>query len=104
MRLSISVLKARFSVVSWWIFWQVWQSVFAVQVICCQLCCGGYSLRTMTYTRCPTYSLGHPILAPLPIGVTLLSKKPAMPLTVRLVCSVNFCLAVIGGFIQSIYL
>jgi hypothetical protein len=31
--LSISALRARFSIVSCWIFWQVWQFGFVAQVI-----------------------------------------------------------------------
>jgi hypothetical protein len=45
---------------------------------------------------------GAAILAPLPIGVTLPSKKPVMPLTVRLVCSVNFFLADTRTFMLNI--
>lgn len=56
------------------------------------------------YALCPMYSLGHPILAPLPMGVTLASKNPVMLLTVRLVCWVGFCLADICKYIHCLYI
>src|SRR4030067_693712 len=49
------------------------------------------------------YSFGQPTFAPFPMGVTLLSKKPAMPLTVSSVFFVSFGLT-ITMFIQGINL
>lgn len=42
------------------------------------------------------YCFGQPIFAPLPMGVTVPSKKPVMLLTVRVVVSVGFCFCIIS--------